>query len=154
MRQVPAFQIAVGFQRKGGAALVAQLLNVNVVAHQLHIGGRRGVLLGRKRRAQHIAQADNQPVGVLGFAGAHQPAQRAEGVVQEMRVDLRLQHFVAGVLQKQLLFVVFVDQRVDLTEHRVHIAGQRADFIRRGRCRQHGAGGGKVAALHALDGLA
>ena len=46
-----------------------------------------------------------------------------------MRIDLGLQHLIAGILQKQLLFVVFVDQRVDLAEHRVHIAGQRTDLI-------------------------
>ena len=31
-----------------------------------------------------------------------------------MRIDLGLQHLIAGILQKQLLFVVFVDQRVGL----------------------------------------
>ena len=71
-----------------------------------------------------------------------------------MRIDLGLQHLIAGILQKQLLFVVFVDQRVDLAEHRVHIAGQRTDLIGGGCVGQHRAGGGKVAALHALDGLA
>ena len=73
-----------------------------------------------------------------------------------MRVDLRLQHFVAGLLQKQLLFVVFVDQGVDLAQHGIKFPRQGADLI---RCRvggQQGAGGGKIALLliHGLHGFA
>ena len=77
-----------------------------------------------------------------------------KAVVQKVRIDLGLQHLIAGILQKQLLFVIFMDQGVDLAEHRVHIAGQRADLIGGRHGGQHGAGGVKIAALHSLDRLA
>ena len=75
--QIPAFQRTVRVQRKDCAALIAQLLDLNIAAHQLHVSGGGGVLLGRERRPQHIAQVNDEPPGVLVLAGTHKPAQRA-----------------------------------------------------------------------------
>ena len=83
VRQIPLLKVSLRFQRKGSAALVAQLLDVDIAAHKLHIGGGGRVLLGGERRPQHIAQVDDEPPGLLIFAGAHKPAQGAEGVVQK-----------------------------------------------------------------------
>ena len=71
-----------------------------------------------------------------------------------MRVDLGLQHLVAGLLQHQLFFVVFVDQGVDLPEHHVKLPGQSAHLVPRRVGGQQGAGCGKVAPFHHLHRFA
>ena len=71
-------------------------------------------------------------VNGLLLLGINEKADSSQGILDKMRIDLRVQGLQFSLTLAPLLLNDALHQRLDLIEHFVEFTGKQADFIRGG----------------------
>ena len=84
-----------------------------------------------QRNAQKIAQGLHHIRYLLCAAHLGPPVDRAERIVQKMRIDLRFQRLQLGLPQQDAVGVVRLDQTVYFPRHMAEMTAEHADLVAR-----------------------
>ena len=126
LRHVVSLHTALPLHREPGPVLIAGLLDRDIALQhsQLLPCGHEGFF--REHPSQQAPQLDDHLGGSGRIAPLDHPVQ---GIIEKMGIDLGLEHLIPGILDQQLLFVVFVDQLIDLGQHDGKLLAQPAGLI-------------------------
>ena len=130
-----AVHLGVGVYRPLEAAAVAALLQLEVIAHEVDAIAHAVELAAAAEVASAQANAEELPELVhdggrrLVLVLERAPVGRVQHVVEEVRVNLHLQHGELGLLLLQLEHVVELDKPPVFLDHVVEDAAEAADIV-------------------------
>ena len=142
LRNQAAVERGVGQKIIGENVLVADLLNLQIAPDVLNLlaqgddilaVGEEGAEIGRETR-DHLN-------GLVILPGFDQPDNRVQGVVEEMRVDLRLNQSQLHAAQPDLFLAVQLHLIIQTGDHLLQTGAER---LKLAVLRRHGLAGGEI----------
>ncbi|MNI70332.1 hypothetical protein D3C73_1261410 [compost metagenome] len=114
----------------GQSVLEPHLVNIQIEDDRFDFSGQNGPVPFRGQAVTHqLAEPERNIRYFLVIIGLSQHPDRLKGIIEKMRFDLGLKHFISRFFIPQLGPVDIVDQLVHALDHRIVGRGQKSDLI-------------------------